>query len=169
MNNDHLSTNSKYNDHSVLNFPVQFTLNQVDSTTNLLDGVILTEVVIRPTEKPRSVSPHKWILEKIGDTRKSHQENKKFRSVCKPTYATNADHNVFNSLKSSRHLLYKSEDRSKYPHPNTYTLFPIRWNFTKKQSRIIKDVSIPDHSQHQKSLDYLFSKDIQNYPYNVGV
>ena len=29
MNNNHLSTNSTYNDHSVLNFPLQFTPNQV--------------------------------------------------------------------------------------------------------------------------------------------
>ena len=41
MNNNHLSTNSEYNDHSVLNFSLQFTLNQVDSTTDLLDEVVL--------------------------------------------------------------------------------------------------------------------------------
>ena len=64
MNNNHLSTNSEYNDHSVLNFPLQFTPNQVDSTTNLLDKVVLTEVVLQPTEKPRSVGPHRLTLTK---------------------------------------------------------------------------------------------------------
>ena len=44
INNNHLPTNSEYNDHSFLNFKLQFTPNQVNSTTNLLDDVILTEV-----------------------------------------------------------------------------------------------------------------------------
>ena len=81
MNNNHLSTNSTYNDHSVLNFPLQFTPNQVDSTTNLLDEVVLTEVILQPTEKPRSVGPHKLILKKNGNKRKLHLENKK-SGVC---------------------------------------------------------------------------------------
>ena len=34
-------------------------LNQVDLNTNLLDNVILQQVVIQPTEKPRSVGPRK--------------------------------------------------------------------------------------------------------------
>ena len=148
LNNNHLSTNSEYNDHFVLNFSLQFTLNQVDSTTDLLDEVVLTEVVLQPTKKPRSVDPHKSILMENDNKRKSHQENKKFRSVYKPTYGTTADHNVNNSLKSSRYLLYKIKDRNKYPHTNTYTLFPISWKFTKKRSRIIRDISIPDHSPH---------------------
>ena len=121
INNNHLLTNSEYNDHSVLNFPLQFTPNQVDSTTDLLDEVVLTEVVLRPTEKPRSVGPHKLILKKNGNKRKSRQENKKFRSVYKPTYRTTADRNINNSLKSSRYLLYKSKDRNEYPHMNTHT------------------------------------------------
>ena len=61
INNNNLLTNSEYNDHSVLNFPLQFTPNQVDSTTNLLDEVVLTEVVLQSTEKPKSVGPHKSI------------------------------------------------------------------------------------------------------------
>ena len=36
-------------------------LIQVDLNTDLLDKVILTEVVTRPTEKPRSVGPHTQI------------------------------------------------------------------------------------------------------------
>ena len=49
-NNIHLSTKSEYNDHSVLIFPPCITRNQVDSTTDLLDDVDLTEVVLRPTK-----------------------------------------------------------------------------------------------------------------------
>ena len=110
--------------------------------------MVLTEVVLRPTQKTRSVGPDKSILKKDGNKRKSNQENKKFRSMCKPTYDTTADHNVNNSLKSSRHLLRKIEDRNIYPHTNTCTLFLISWKFTKKRSRIIRDISIPDHLPH---------------------
>ena len=48
MNNNHLSVNSTCNDHSILNFLLQFTPNQVDYTIDLLDEVVLTEAVIRP-------------------------------------------------------------------------------------------------------------------------
>ena len=51
MNNNHLSTNSTYSDHSVLNFLLKFTPNHIDSTTNLLNEVVLTEVVMQPTKK----------------------------------------------------------------------------------------------------------------------
>ena len=112
--------------------------------------MILTEVVLRSTKKLRSVSPHKSIPKKNGNKRKSHQENKKFRSVYKLKYGTNADHIVNNSLKSSRHLSYKSEEKNTYPHTNTCTLFPISWKFTKKQLRIITDISISDHSPHHR-------------------
>ena len=71
INNTHLLTNSKYNDHSVINFPLQFAPNQVDSTTNLLDDVVLTEVVLQPTEKPRSVGPHRLISKKTRSKKKS--------------------------------------------------------------------------------------------------
>ena len=95
MNYNHLSVDLTHTDHSILNFPPQFTSNQVDSTTDLFDKVVLTEVVIRPTEKPRSVHPHKSILKKNGNKRKSSQENKKFRSVCKPIYEATVDQTLF--------------------------------------------------------------------------
>ena len=142
-----LSTNSEYNDHSVLNFPLQFTPNQVDSTTNLLDKVVITKVVLRPIGKPRSVRPHKSILKKCQQEEITPRKQN-FRSVCKPPCGATANRKVNNSLKSSRHLLYESEDRNKYPHRNTHTLFPINWKFTKKRSRIIRDILIPDHSPH---------------------
>ena len=49
-NNIHLLTKSEYNEHSILIFPPCFTCNQVDSTTDLLDDVELTEVVLQPTK-----------------------------------------------------------------------------------------------------------------------
>ena len=125
MNNNHLSVNLTNNYHAILNFTFQFTPNHVDLTTNLLNKVILTEVIMQPTKKPRTVGPHKSILKKNDNQRKSHQENKKFRSVCKATYGTIADRNVNNIVKSLRYLVYKSEDRNTYPHRNTSTSFPI--------------------------------------------
>ena len=91
MNYNHLSVDSTHTDHSILNFPPQFTSNQVDSTTNLFDKVVLTEVVLQPTEKPRSVGPHKSISKKNGNKKKSRLENKKFRSANKSLYGIHID------------------------------------------------------------------------------
>ena len=50
MGNGDLSTNSIYYNCSNINFPLHHALNQIDSNTNLLDEVILTEVVLRPSK-----------------------------------------------------------------------------------------------------------------------
>ena len=144
MDNADLSMKSEYDNCSNINLPLHHALNQVNLNNDLLDKVILTEVVLRHTKKPRSVGLHKWISKKNGNRRKSRLGNKKFRSVCKPLYWMTTDSNINNSLKSPRHLLYKSKDRNKYQLRNTSTLFPISWKFTKEQLRIIRDISIPD-------------------------
>ena len=64
IDNNYLLTNSEYNDYSNINFPLQFAPNQVDPTTNLLDDVVITEIVLRPTKKPRSIGPHRSISTK---------------------------------------------------------------------------------------------------------
>ena len=74
INNNHLSKKSEYNDHSVLHFPLQFSPNQVDSTTNLWNDVVLTKYDLLPNQKPRSIDLHKLILKKNNDKRKSHLE-----------------------------------------------------------------------------------------------
>ena len=74
MENGDLSTRSEYDNCSNIYFPLHHSLNQVNLNTNLLDKVILTEVVLQPTEKPRSVGPHKSILKKNGNKRKSRLE-----------------------------------------------------------------------------------------------
>ena len=91
-----------------INFPCHCVLNQVDLDTDLLDNVLLTKDVLRPTKKPRSVGPHKLISKKNGNNRKSCLGNKKFRSVSKLLYGISVDPNSNNGLKSPRHLLYKS-------------------------------------------------------------
>ena len=47
----------------------------------MLDNVLLTRVIVQPTEKPRSVGSHKPKLKTTTDKTKSHLKNKKFRSV----------------------------------------------------------------------------------------
>ena len=149
MDNGDLSTKSEYENRSNINFPLHHALNQVDSSTNLLDKVILTEVVLQPTKKPRSVGPHKSILKENGNKRKSRLGNKKFRSVYKLLYGLTVDPNSNNSLKPPRHLLCKSKGKNKYTLRNTSTLFPIiSWKITKKRLRIIRDISIPDRLPH---------------------
>ena len=83
---NNLSMNSEYDSCSNINFPLYHALNQVDLNTDLLDEVILTEVVLQPTKKPRSVGPHKLISKKKDNQRKSRLGNKKFRSVSKPLW-----------------------------------------------------------------------------------
>ena len=55
IGNDHLSIDSGYDNRSCINYPFYCALNQVDLSTDLLDKLILTKVVIQPTEKTRSV------------------------------------------------------------------------------------------------------------------
>ena len=80
MNYNHLLVDSTHADHSILNFLPQFTSNQVDSTTNLFNEVISTEVVIRPTEKTKECRPtqinieEKWEQEKITPRKQEIQE-----------------------------------------------------------------------------------------------
>ena len=129
IDNGDLSTKSEYDNRSNINFQLHNAINQVSLNTDLLDEVILTKVILRPIKKPRSVGPHKSILKKNGNKRKSRLGNKKFRSMYKLLYGITADPNSTNGLKSPRHLFYKGEDRNKYPLRNTSTLFPISWKF----------------------------------------
>ena len=98
IDNHHLSTNSEYDDHSGINFPLQFAPNQVDSTTNLLDNVVLTEVVLRPIKKPRSVGPHRSIWKKTRSKKKSLLKNNKLRSVGKPLCLGSVDPDSDNNI-----------------------------------------------------------------------
>ena len=95
-----LSTNFEYDNRSYINFQLHHALNQVDLNIYLLDEVILSEVVLRPNKKTQSLGPHKSIL-KNGNKKKSRLGNKKFRSVSKPLYGINADHNSNNGLNST--------------------------------------------------------------------
>ena len=86
IGNDHLLTNSGYDNHSCINFLFHGAINQVDSSTDLLDKVDLTKVVKRPTKKPTSVGPHKLVLNK-----KQRLENKNFRSLSGSLYGVSVD------------------------------------------------------------------------------
>ena len=132
MNYNHLSVDSTHTGHSILNFPPQFTSNQVDSTTNLFDKVVLTEVVLRPTKKPRSVGPHKSILKKNGNKKISQLENKKFRSVSRSLYGIHVDLDSDEDNVPQQRLLYTNEDKKNYPLMDTGTSIPIiAWKLKK--------------------------------------
>ena len=118
-------------DLSINYLPLHHALNQVDSNTNLLDEVILTEVVLLPTKKPRSVGPHKSILQKNSNKRKSRLGNMKFRSVSKLLYDVHVNPNSKNGSKSRRPLLYKSKDKNDYPLRTTNTfILIVDWKVT---------------------------------------
>ena len=73
VGNNHLSMDSGYDNYSCINFTFHCALNQVDLSTNLLDKVILPEVVIQLTKKPRSVGPHKLVPKK-NRNKKNHAQ-----------------------------------------------------------------------------------------------
>ena len=64
IGNNNVSTYSGYDNHSCTDFLFHQGLNQIDSSTNLLDELVLTGVVTQQTKKTRSVGPHKLIPKK---------------------------------------------------------------------------------------------------------
>ena len=69
--NDYIFMDSEYND--------QCFLNQVGSNMDILDNVILQQVVMQPTNKPRIVGPHQLRSKTTTDRKISYLKNKKFR------------------------------------------------------------------------------------------
>ena len=65
--------NQKYNDRLCC-------LNQVDLNNDMFDDVLLKRVIVQPTEKPRSVCPHKSKSKTITNKKKLRLKNNKFRS-----------------------------------------------------------------------------------------
>ena len=111
--------------------------------------MILTEVVPRPTEKPRSVGPHKSISKKIGNKKKSRLENKKFRSANKSLYGIHVDPNNDDDNIPQQSLLFTNKDKRNYPLINNDTYIPIvTWKLTKNRSHIISDISTPGRLPH---------------------
>ena len=87
------------------------TFTQVDSNTNLLDKMILTEVVIQPIKKSRSIGPHKLVSNKIGNKKKADLENKRFRSVNKSLYGIHIDPNNSDDNVPQQSLLLTNKTR----------------------------------------------------------
>ena len=48
VGNDHLSTDSGYDNHFCINFPFRQGLNQVDSSIDLLNKMVSTKAVTKP-------------------------------------------------------------------------------------------------------------------------
>ena len=129
------------------------TIIQVDSNTNLLDKMILTEVVTRPTRKLRSVGPHKSISKKIDNKKKEHLENKKFRSVNKSLYGIHVYPDDDDDNVPQQRLLFTNKNKTNYSSINNDTYIPIiTWKLTKNRSHIISDISIPGCLPHSGSI-----------------
>ena len=74
--------------------------------------MILTEVVLRPTEKSRSVGPHKLIPKKNGNKKKSCLEKKKFRSMNKSLYGIHVDFDSDDDYVPQQRILYTNGDNT---------------------------------------------------------
>ena len=59
--NDHLTMDSEYDNHYRIYLPCCQRPNQVDSSIDVQDKMILTKVVTHPIKKSRGVGPHKLI------------------------------------------------------------------------------------------------------------
>ena len=122
---NHLSMNSEYNNRFSANFSCHHAPKQVDLNTNLLDEVILTEVVLRPTEKPKSVGPHKFILKKKWQQEEITLKNKKFRSTNRSLFGIHVDPDNDDDKVPQQRLLFTNEDKRNYPRINNNTYIPI--------------------------------------------
>ena len=87
--------------------------------------MLLTKVVVQPTKKPRSIGPHKLISKENGNKKKSHLENKKFRSANKSIYWIHIDPDNDGDNVPQQHLLFTNEDKRNYPLINSDTYIPI--------------------------------------------
>ena len=95
--------------------------------------MILTEVVLRPTKKLRSVGPHKLISKENCNKKKSCVENKKFKSVDKSLYGMHVDFDRDDNYVPQQRLLYTNKNKKNYPLMDTGTSIPIiAWKLTKK-------------------------------------
>ena len=121
--NDSILRDPEYIDRFCINFPYYCVLNQVDLDTNLLDNVILTKIVLRPTKKTRSLGPHKSKLEKTISKKKSCLKNKKFRSVSTQLREVSAVSNSGKENILQQRLFYTNEDLKNYPFIHTVPLF----------------------------------------------
>ena len=113
-------------------------LNQADSSTDLFDKVLFERVVVRPTDKPRSVGSHK--SKTTMNKNKSRLKDKKFRSVITQLHEGSIEPNSYGTNILQKHLFYKNKDPKNYPFIDIGTsILNITWKLTKNHSHIISD------------------------------
>ena len=79
--NDFISNELDYIDRFYINFPSHYVLKHVLSDSDPLDNVGSWKEVVQPTKQQRSVGPHRLKPKKTTSKKKTHQKNKKSRSV----------------------------------------------------------------------------------------
>ena len=92
------------------------------------------------------------ISKKIGNKKKAHFENKKFRSVNKSLYGIHVDPDNDDDNILQQRLLFTSENKTNYTSTNNNTYIPIvTWKLTKNRSHIISDISTPGRLPHSST------------------
>ena len=130
--NDYIFIDSEYNAWCFL--------NQVDSNTDMLDNVILQQVVMQPTKKPRSVGPQKSKSKTTTYKKKSYIKNKKFRSVSTQLRRGSEEPNRNGTSLLQQHLFYTNKDPKNYTFIDVGASIPIvTWKLTKNHSHMISD------------------------------
>ena len=131
--NDYIFMNLEYNNQLCF-------LNQVNSDTDMLDNVILHQVVIQPTKKPRNVSPHKLKSKTTIYKKKSYIKNKKLRSASTQLHrgSTEPNTNGINLLQHNLFYTNKALKNHTFIGVGTYTPI-VTWKLTKNYSPIISD------------------------------
>ena len=108
--------------------------------TNLLDNVILKQVVIQPSKKPRSVGPHKLRSRTTTNKQKSCLKLKNFRSASTQLRRGSTEPIRDGTNILQHHLFYTNEDLKHYTFINVGTSIPIvTWKLTKNRLHIISD------------------------------
>ena len=154
---------SEYND--------KYFLNQVDLNTNLLDNMVLQQVVMQPTRKPRSVGPHKSGSKTTTYRKKSYLKKKIFRSVTIQLRRGSKEPKRNGTHLLQQHLFYTNKGLKNYTFIDVGTFIPIiTWKLTKNCSHIISDRPLSScllyygryqRSKHNDNSSSISIKDIE--------
>ena len=136
--NDYIFMDPKYIDRFCHRFP-----NQVDLNPNMINNAFLTKVVVRSTEKPRSVGPHKSKLKKTMNKKKSCIKNKKFRSVSTQLRRGSVEPSSGGKNILQQRIFYTNKDLKIYLFIDVCTSIQFfNWKLKKNCSHIISNIPL---------------------------
>ena len=107
---------------------------------------------MQPTEKPRSVGPHKLKLKKITNKKKSRLKNKKFRSVSMQLRRWSAEPSSDGKNIRQQRLFYTNRYLKNYPFIDTSTSIPIvTLKLIKNRSNILNNKPLSCCSSYSRN------------------